>query len=157
MFCLAKPPVENVSPSCFLYGPRRGEAALSLWPLTLFTWPHGEKKNTQPISDNILFCCICCLFVHFNNSYKIKKHLNAWFAVWLCCESFRKKLLNKVSTRVRLMYEFTDVIENGVCINRWKSSTLKLIAMKFFHRLMFPRGLIIINHTNFGIPLTFSL
>lgn len=74
LFCLAKPSPDRKCPSfvCPL-------TALSVEKLlshfatdSLYLTTEGEE-TTQPGSDNILFCRICCLFVHFNNSYKIKK------------------------------------------------------------------------------------
>lgn len=83
------PPTENVPSLCVCSHLRHGEAARSLWPLTLYLTTEGDE-TTQPGSDNILFCCICCLFVHFNNSYKIKKSEMSWFSAWLCYVTIKR-------------------------------------------------------------------
>lgn len=75
LFCLAKPPppIENVPPLCVPLRPSAWRScSLTLTTDSLYLTTEG-KETTQPGSDNILFCRICCLFVHFNNSYKIKK------------------------------------------------------------------------------------
>lgn len=41
----------------------------------LFYPPTEEWQNTGKLRQYILLCCICCLFVHFNNSYKNKSEM----------------------------------------------------------------------------------
>lgn len=73
MLCLAKSPGRKCPSFMFPLRPSMWRScSLTLTTDSRYLTTEGEE-TTQPGSDNILLCCICCLFVHFNNSYKIKK------------------------------------------------------------------------------------
>lgn len=79
----------------------RGAALIDHWLL--------PQRGNAPISDNILRCCICCLFVHFNNSYKIKNVKELYFLFWVAVrnlifqtriEMFAQQNVKSISTNV---------------------------------------------------------
>lgn len=116
MLCLAKPPGRKCPSFVFPLRPSVWRScSLTLTTDSRYLTTEGEE-TTQPGSDNILLCCICCLFVHFNNSYKIKKKVKELLSVidvWVCRYYLTERLFFCTCNRLY----FKIVI--------WKSAKLK--------------------------------